>query len=82
MRDKNLDSGPSVVRRSWTRSPVPSKPHIWRDDAPRIFSGLPSKPWRCANLARSVVLYAGHGFNPSDAYKDWRRINSGTGRYG
>lgn len=63
-------------------SPVPTKPHIWRQDDRPSFFALPPAPWRCANLARSVIKFGGRGDSPAAAYNDWRGTNTGTGRYG
>ena len=63
------------------QSPVPTKPHIWRQPAAAWF-GQATPPWMCANLARSVVKFGARGETPAAAYEAWREQNRGTGRYG
>lgn len=78
---RNQQPAEMVQPRHRLSSPVPTKPHIWREERPSFF-GLPPSPWRCANLARSVIKFGGQGNSPSDAYSDWRQTNTGTGRHG
>jgi hypothetical protein len=63
------------------QSPVPAKPHIWRQPLKPIF-GQAEPPWVCANLAQSVVKFGARGETPKSAYAAWRDQNRGTGRYG